>query len=1008
MHNTRYVDRSLAGLLILALVLALQPWLGTPVRAEPLAQAGSLAVFINEIHYDNSDTDAGEAIEIAGPAGTDLAGWSLVLYNGNGGAAYNTTALGGTIPDQQNGYGTLAFSYPVNGIQNGSPDGIALVQGETVVQFLSYEGSFTAVGGPADGMASTDIGVAEGSATPLGDSLQLVGTGTTYEDMTWSGPMPNTLGNVNTGQTFSAGGGPDLTSIHDIQFTEDASGDSPYAGETVTTRGIVTAFFYAGGGRYTFIQDGTGPWSGLLLYRPDAFVNVGDLLEVEGTVSEYSGLTEIAYGAATVLSTGNPLPAAQVLASGAAAEEQWESVLLRVENVTVTDADLGYGEWLVDDGSGGLRVDDLGSYGYTPGDGDRLDYVQGPLYYAYGDFKLEPRSDDDIGLAPPLVPICQIQGSGFASPYAGQVVRTQGVVFADLDQTDGRGFFIQDENCDGDPATSDGLFVYKGNRTDVVSAGDLVEVRGRVAEYYELTELNTSLSGITVLSGGNPLPAPVELNPPFDNAASRVYLESLEGMYVGMEDAAVVGPTNAYDETWVVRKDLGIDRVFQDDPAGSGEMVGVDDGGLFEIEPEAKVGDRVLGLQGALDYTFGAYKMQLVVAPTLDAAPDPPKYGDADEDGDVDLADKAFIQARLNETVPPAPAAADLNNDGRITGQDMAAFENLWQELALSPVEFTVATFNLENLFDTVDEPGKDDPAVAADEYALKLDKLAEAIHDGLREPTILGVEEAENLTVLQDLAARPEIEAAYEAVLVDGPDGRGIDVGLLYQADRATVLSYEARQGCTALVDGLGPDGNRDVLNPQNDATCDTNGDGVLDGNRLFSRPPLAVHLAVRSASGGQGEARTQELWVIVNHWKSKSEDTSEIQYTLPRRIEQAQFVAALVQEIVAAQPGADVIVLGDLNDFMDSQPLAALTGAGLRDLLFEVPRAQRYTYLYDGESEVLDHVLISADLGQEVETIQPIHIDADYPAFYASVPDTARQASDHDPVLLRLRLGR
>src|SRR6185503_2244417 len=79
------------------------------------AQA-AISVFVNEIHYDNTGTDAGEAIEIAGPAGTNLSGWSLVLYNGAGGAAYDTRALSGTIPNQQAGFGTLSFTYPVNGI----------------------------------------------------------------------------------------------------------------------------------------------------------------------------------------------------------------------------------------------------------------------------------------------------------------------------------------------------------------------------------------------------------------------------------------------------------------------------------------------------------------------------------------------------------------------------------------------------------------------------------------------------------------------------------------------------------------------------------------------------------------------------------------------------------------------------------------------------------------------------------------------------------------------------
>jgi predicted extracellular nuclease len=161
--------------------------------------------FINEIHYDNTGTDSGEAIEIAGPAGLSLLNWSIVLYNGAGGAVYDTQILSGSIPNQQGGYGTVAVYYPVNGIQNGSPDGIALVDASgTVVQFLSYEGVFTAVGGPADGMISTDIGVSEGSSTLVGQSLQLFGTGFTYDDFSWASGVAQTFGSPNMYQTFLA------------------------------------------------------------------------------------------------------------------------------------------------------------------------------------------------------------------------------------------------------------------------------------------------------------------------------------------------------------------------------------------------------------------------------------------------------------------------------------------------------------------------------------------------------------------------------------------------------------------------------------------------------------------------------------------------------------------------------------------------------------------------------------------------------------------------------------
>jgi uncharacterized repeat protein (TIGR01451 family) len=163
------------------------------------------AVFVNEIHYDNDGTDSGEAIEIAGPAGTDLTGWSIVLYNGSTGATYDTDALAGTIPNTCGGYGVVVVNYPSNGIQNGAPDGLALVNASSVVvQFLSYEGTFTATNGPANGTLSTDIGVSEAGTSTVGHSLQLSGTGSDYTDFTWQGSAANTFGACNTGQTFQS------------------------------------------------------------------------------------------------------------------------------------------------------------------------------------------------------------------------------------------------------------------------------------------------------------------------------------------------------------------------------------------------------------------------------------------------------------------------------------------------------------------------------------------------------------------------------------------------------------------------------------------------------------------------------------------------------------------------------------------------------------------------------------------------------------------------------------
>ena len=150
------------------------------------------AVRISEIHYDNTSTDAGEAIEISAPAGMDLTGWSLVLYNGSNGAAYNTRTLDMVVALSCDPRGVVVLEYATNGIQNGGPDGMALVDaGGTVVEFLSYEGTMTALDGPAAGMTSSDIGTFETSSTPLGHSLQRTGLDS------WSAPAAHTFGACN-------------------------------------------------------------------------------------------------------------------------------------------------------------------------------------------------------------------------------------------------------------------------------------------------------------------------------------------------------------------------------------------------------------------------------------------------------------------------------------------------------------------------------------------------------------------------------------------------------------------------------------------------------------------------------------------------------------------------------------------------------------------------------------------------------------------------------------------
>lgn len=167
----------------------------------PLQVIAATTPFINELHYDNGGTDVGEGVEIAGTAGTVLDGWSLLLYNGSTGGVYRTVALAGTIADQADGYGALFFD--TGALQNGDPDGLALVDNNGLVQqFLSYEGVFQATDGAAAGLTSIGIPLAESSDTLAGWSLALVGNGLDYADFVWSSGE-HSYGSINPGQHFA-------------------------------------------------------------------------------------------------------------------------------------------------------------------------------------------------------------------------------------------------------------------------------------------------------------------------------------------------------------------------------------------------------------------------------------------------------------------------------------------------------------------------------------------------------------------------------------------------------------------------------------------------------------------------------------------------------------------------------------------------------------------------------------------------------------------------------------
>ncbi len=234
-------------------------WGALPVCAGP--------VFINEIHYDNAGADVNEGVEIAGPAGTNLNSWSLALYNGSDQKVYDTIALSGFIPLESNGAGTVFFLFEP--LQNGSPDGFALVNfSGSVVEFLSYEGTILAVGGPADGLTSVDVGVAEDGATPIGQSLQLAGTGIDSADFAWEGPLSGSYGAINVNQTFTGSVTDLVPSVIEVNPAEGAASVSVNAEIVVTFTEAVGAT----GQWYSVVGSQSGPISVQVTGGPVVFI----------------------------------------------------------------------------------------------------------------------------------------------------------------------------------------------------------------------------------------------------------------------------------------------------------------------------------------------------------------------------------------------------------------------------------------------------------------------------------------------------------------------------------------------------------------------------------------------------------------------------------------------------------------------------------------------------------------------------------------------------------------
>jgi len=748
-------------------------------------------------------------------------------------------------------------------------------------------------------------------------------------------------------------------------------------GSTVTVRGRVsvpTGVFTAD--QSFALQDAS---AGIYVYRTRGIgqaLAAGDELCVTGRLTEYHGLLEL-----------SPASTSQIVRLGAGAaptpriftpDEIGETTEGLLVTVTGQLSALGERRFRV----GGAAVFVERQTGITLGDlREGCPVTVTGLSADYDAAQIWPRSQADIvpGDCQPAacsgLTLAQIQGPDLASPYDGRVGLS--CLAGCVTGVAANGFYIQSTTPDDDPRTSEGAFVFRYSEWDNprdLRPGDRVEIHNfDVQEYYGSTEIvgltNDAASAYERI-GTCELPAPLPIPPLTDPTVDPATLyEPFEGMRVAISfDAAVIGPTTRYvsrfptgepEITLVDRRSpLFGHRLFDDVPAdrgsitlsgglalrrGSGQALrpgpSTDSGrgsGQGGDLPDVGTGDRLsaAGLTGVLGYQFGRYVLLVdTPAPAIDVidAPDP-----------VD---------------PEAPIDAD---------------------------EFAVCSFNLENLFDAVDDGDGDmgdwTPADAPG-FARLIDKRAAAIREDLQRCPVIGVQEVEGKDAVWD-ALVTSIGGGFRYDYYESVDARDITVGLLYDPARVTLRRSDQAQTCTPTdyaVDYAAARGPRTRPNP-----C------AVGSYPLFSRPPYVADLTVRDAAGD----RALDLRVIVNHFKSKRDDEA---VNLPRRIAQARYVASLL-----ATPAA--VALGDFNDTLGSETLAQFA-AFVNLYTAHVPPADRYSYIYNGRSEALDHVIMTPELDRYFKAGGPVHINADFPD--RLVPDaTSHRSSDHDPVFVRFSL--
>ena len=559
---------------------------------------------------------------------------------------------------------------------------------------------------------------------------------------------------------------------------------------------------------------------------------------------------------------------------------------------------------------------------------------------------------------PTPISIMQIQGSEQFSEFDKKLVETTGIVT--LYNSSRSSFWMQDPNGDGSPATSDGIFVSGGGfpkQGTKPKVGDLIRIIAEVQEQkfgtaLPLTRLRR-VKHIKVISQNNPLPLAIKLDMlPSESITQGIeFWEALEGMLVSVSDATVVAPTTRFGEFAILTKQnrklksgyfsetkqLLIRSTGDQQVDYNPERILVDDSSIQNpiiVQP----GDEIESLLAVVDYTFSNYKLQPVHF-------------------------QVEIESSLAET----------------------------QKIEQEQNRLSLATFNVENLFDLENNPDKNDQSSTPTpaELETKLSKLTLAIQRELHLPDIIVIQEIENTKILQTLADRinAQSKTQYEGVSYESSDARGIEVGFLWNKAKVGLkTSHQLSGNAVELAFGTHSD------SPGREPLV-----GVFDFNGY-------------------------EITVIGNHFKSKGGDDalygihqpairdSEIQRKL-----QAHAVRDYVDILLTANPKANIVVAGDFNDFQfaepgegDDHPLAILTGDTdlvLHNLINKVKQSKRFTYIYDGNAQVLDHILVSTALQEQLKKIQISHFNANSAAVHSIDPLIPNRSSDHDPVTVMFK---